>query len=341
MDSLTHWAIVFILFTLCKFFYEKMKKRSVNKIDDGITEMPDLIARARRENNNRIPPPLPPQPITIKFTCPHCEQRIEAPSEFAGKSVACPSCDQFFSIEPPAIQIPATEELPPIDIAPKNSTALPTRKQRRKISANVRLLGTITVGLLFLGLVSVCSSEAGKRAAIQLSATSGNLNPAWKNRHLRDISLDSPFDLEPDQDLKLTLPKEAILAYEYIEIFKGCNSRIVVTRMAVKEGIPVDLDGATDGGMKEAKNRSERYASVISPITRTVTTIDGLPARRAKFSASVQGKTTHVEAIFIQSGQKVWVVLVTDVADSPPSTLDGQRILDSVHIDLSATTSHP
>jgi len=39
------------------------------------------------------PPSIPP---TIKIDCPHCEQRIEAPSEILGTDVSCPTCNRLF-----------------------------------------------------------------------------------------------------------------------------------------------------------------------------------------------------------------------------------------------------
>lgn len=47
----------------------------------------------------------------ITFYCPHCSQKLEAPEEGAGRSIACPTCSE-------QIQIPATE--PPKE-APKET----------------------------------------------------------------------------------------------------------------------------------------------------------------------------------------------------------------------------
>ena len=37
---------------------------------------------------------------TTTFNCPGCQQRIEAPAEIAGQTVACPTCGQSFTAPP-------------------------------------------------------------------------------------------------------------------------------------------------------------------------------------------------------------------------------------------------
>jgi hypothetical protein len=40
---------------------------------------------------------------TTTFSCPACQQRIEAPAEIAGQTVACPTCGQSFTAPPAEI----------------------------------------------------------------------------------------------------------------------------------------------------------------------------------------------------------------------------------------------
>lgn len=36
---------------------------------------------------------------TIEFACPHCQQSLDAPEEYAGATVECPACHQEFTIQ--------------------------------------------------------------------------------------------------------------------------------------------------------------------------------------------------------------------------------------------------
>ncbi len=42
----------------------------------------------------------------ITFPCPHCQQQLEAPPEYAGAEIECPSCNQ-------ALVVPAAEAKEP------------------------------------------------------------------------------------------------------------------------------------------------------------------------------------------------------------------------------------
>lgn len=46
----------------------------------------------------------------IEFNCPECGQVLEAPSEMAGESLACPSCDAPITIPQPSA--PEPDEAP-------------------------------------------------------------------------------------------------------------------------------------------------------------------------------------------------------------------------------------
>ncbi len=35
---------------------------------------------------------------SLKFACPHCEQHLEAPEEFLGQTVQCPTCKQSLTL---------------------------------------------------------------------------------------------------------------------------------------------------------------------------------------------------------------------------------------------------
>jgi hypothetical protein len=127
---------------------------------------------------------------------------------------------------------------------------------------------------------------------------------------------------------------------EYFDVFdtgSGTNPRVAITRMKAKPGVPVSLDGATNGAMKGAigsLNKAPGGGANVQ-FTTTPLTIDGLPARKATYTGQAEGNTAHIDGVFIQNGQKVWQVQVITVGDT--SAADITRITDSVHIKPDAT----
>jgi hypothetical protein len=55
----------------------------------------------------------------IQFSCPQCQQPIEAPGEWAGQVCECPACGQSITIP-----TPATDVEPPADACPECKTPM-------------------------------------------------------------------------------------------------------------------------------------------------------------------------------------------------------------------------
>src|SRR6266487_104341 len=51
--------------------------------------------------------PRPNRPPMIRFACPHCQKKIKAPPEGAGRSVTCPRCRNRLVVPPPIREEPA------------------------------------------------------------------------------------------------------------------------------------------------------------------------------------------------------------------------------------------
>ena len=85
--------------------------------------------------------------MTIKFTCPHCTQRIEAPSDLIGTAVSCPTCNRTFDVGTNGDSVPL---LPPRTVqiqAPKRST-------KTMLKGCVLVCGGIVI-VLILGVVAL------------------------------------------------------------------------------------------------------------------------------------------------------------------------------------------
>jgi hypothetical protein len=163
---------------------------------------------------------------------------------------------------------------------------------------------------------------------------------SWATRDVTDLTVDLPFALGPGPDVKTTLPPEVYAKMEYFEAFDtgtGTNPRVAITRMKAKPGVPVSLDGATNGAMNGAIGAFNKAPGGGTNVQFTTTplTIDGLQARKATYTGQAEGTSAHVDGVFIQNGQKVWQVQIITTGDS--SAADITRIVDSIHIKPDAT----
>ena len=88
----------------------------------------------------------------IKFVCPNCNQRLEAPEDMAGQVVECPGCQQALTV-PEALQPDQTEKDPPAS-APKPPSDKDLSKSTGNFLASKLFLTWVgivaAVGLLFL-----------------------------------------------------------------------------------------------------------------------------------------------------------------------------------------------
>lgn len=89
--------------------------------------------------------------MTIKITCPHCDQPIEAPGEVLGTIVACPTCAREFHVGQP----PTTVQAPPAQPSkPRSATA------KKVLLFSAFGCGAVIVSVVgFVILVAILSSS--------------------------------------------------------------------------------------------------------------------------------------------------------------------------------------
>lgn len=92
--------------------------------------------------------------MAVRFRCPLCRLRMEAPDKLAGRSVACKRCGETVTIQPAAVPAPAPE---PEVVGPWDGS-MPSDRPGRKRAA---LIGSGAVGLLVV--VGVGALLAGLR----------------------------------------------------------------------------------------------------------------------------------------------------------------------------------
>lgn len=203
------------------------------------------------------------------------------------------------------------------------------------------LVGTVVILLVSIvaGAIGKVAGREGAKSMLQRPGIGqpvrGNSPAAWSSRSFGDISLDAPFQFRPAPGVRAKLPsqvRDAIDSYTAFESGDSTNPRVAVSRVLYRSGVQVDLDGAMNGAMNGAIRPIATAAGDSDPrFTFYVTTVDGLPARRASYVGVVQGTSVHIDALFAQSGNTVWQVHL--VATGESSVPDSKRVLDSVRID--------
>jgi DNA-directed RNA polymerase subunit RPC12/RpoP len=53
-----------------------------------------------------------PEAEDIEFSCPRCNQSLEAPTDMAGETIECPACEQAIAIPVPAGTVAAKTGCP-------------------------------------------------------------------------------------------------------------------------------------------------------------------------------------------------------------------------------------
>lgn len=110
----------------------------------------------------------------IEFPCPHCDVKISADPEHAGKSANCPTCDQELVVPddpgPPVIvHAPAPAQNREYNKSEPRSVATMFNKSKRLI------FGCASVVLMLMTVVGI--KVAGTAATTADSTTAGSLPP--------------------------------------------------------------------------------------------------------------------------------------------------------------------
>lgn len=103
----------------------------------------------------------------MQFSCPHCQQPLEADDSFIGTTVNCPVCYQPFTVEPP--QPTEDAALPPPDTTPTDSANHPPMVK----ATCPNCLRQYDVEASAIGTYSNCH-VCGKRFRVQPSSSSAS-----------------------------------------------------------------------------------------------------------------------------------------------------------------------
>lgn len=205
-------------------------------------------------------------------------------------------------------------------------------KTLRSLSAR---LDPVTRVLVALMLVAVAAA-AGFRPAVAFwrwCAPEAEAAAAWKKQQVGELTIESPqpFAEGPDVTKELSEPvRNAFAEYNVQQAMDGENFAIAVVRMVLKDGKQPNLDGAANGGMKQA---------IISlgdkepKFELTSTKISGLEARRGSYHKKLADKklgevALHIESLVIVRNDTIWQVQVIVRGDE--RVVDATRVITSV-----------
>jgi len=161
------------------------------------------------------------------------------------------------------------------------------------------VLGTVATFIVVI-IAAAIGKNVGREGTKALLRGSDDAPPVcsysaatWSTRNLGDISLDAPFSFGPGPDVTSKLPtqvRDALAYYEVLDSGESTNPRATVSRIAYKPDVQLGLDGAMNGAMNGAMRAMAAASGESNPqFSSTVTSIDGLPARRASYIGRVRG----------------------------------------------------
>jgi hypothetical protein len=153
---------------------------------------------------------------------------------------------------------------------------------------------------------------------------------AWARRTLHELTLEAPFDFDPDTAIAASLSPELREAAQIdsYEVYRNRGTQgsfiVLIQRFAYKPGNRQSLDGVVAGAMaKVAGDGHSTYAS-------KPTTISGLEARSASYQGTDSGHSMRFDLSCAARGDRYWCVHI--VYSNEASGEDARRILESVAI---------
>lgn len=193
----------------------------------------------------------------------------------------------------------------------------------------------VTIVSLLLGAIAFgIGGYAGREGVKALFGRSSKVKPAaasaWGKRDLGGLSLQAPFNFGKGPDVYSSLPQEVRGMIESMTVFDSGSDtmpRTSVSSVKYKPQVQVSLDGAVAGAMREGAGA---FGDANPQYKSNSTVVSGLPARRVSYSGKARGTPMHIEAVFVQDGQRIWQVQA--LFSSDVFTADATRLVGSVGV---------
>lgn len=229
---------------------------------------------------------------------------------------------------------------PPIFKAPldaRRAQREAARKSKPGATAIQVVIGVVAV-LIGSGIVRACNAASARGGG---NAGGGGLfsfldrgaavaDPlAWHEESFRRIAFDSPIALGRDEDMMSEFDAATRAAMAVARKKFGNNAAddfaVVATYFRVSGDSPLDMDGATIGGINGAAQALGVYSA--NPVVTSVM-VGSRPGRRGTATVNSGGKTVMLHALSVGEGSEMWSVMV--VHEGTRAEPDAQRVLDSI-----------
>src|SRR4051812_7051394 len=200
-------------------------------------------------------------------------------------------------------------------------------KTLRSLSAR---LDPVTRVLFALVLVALAAAAGFRPAEAFWRWCSPDVEAAnaWKKQTIGELTLESPQPFVQAPDVTKQLPEQvrnAFAEYDIQQAMDGPDFAIATARMVLKGGKKPNLDGAANGGMKQA---IASLGDKEPKFELTSTKINELDARRGSYHKKLGDDSWHIESLVIVRDDTIWQIQVIVRGDT--RVVDATRAITSV-----------
>lgn len=214
---------------------------------------------------------------------------------------------------------------------PQVSQETPKKSSRKSIDKKKIITTVITVTFVTLG------ATFGKKLVTNLlsKSTESIYNAEWKTQtySIPYITLDTPVELEKDEEIEKEMPQEVKDAIVTMGNFgyESLNFTVLVSSMSYVSTIQVSPDIAISGAMEEIKK--DKSVSDLSYENESFDNISGLPGIKAVGQMVESGVDVEFQAVYFGINNHLWSVFVAYKKGDENGRKIADKMLNSIQID--------
>ena len=200
-------------------------------------------------------------------------------------------------------------------------------KRLRSLSARLDPVTRVLFALVLVALAAAAGFRPAE-AFWRWCSPEAQAADTWKKQTVGELVLESPKPFAEGPDARKDLPEEvrnAFAEYDLQQAMDGPDFAIAIVRMVLKDGKQPNLDGAANGGMKQA---IVSLGDDDPKFELTSTRINGLEARRGSYHKKVGDDSWHIESLVIVRDDTIWQTRVLVRGDA--RVVDATRVITSV-----------
>lgn len=153
----------------------------------------------------------------------------------------------------------------------------------------------------------------------------------WRTQRFGEMSLEAPFYIGLGPDLSQSIPEQFRKDIESIESYESkdetSDMKVIMMRVAVKAGVPLDLDQNIRALMTTAVRKAGMSGLGVNIMPASV---KGAEARRARYESVLRGRTVYLDTVCAVKGNVFWTIQTVHGQRSLAAVVD--RIMESIAI---------